>query len=54
LGEVDEDKLKSLSPGALYHLDVLCRLLGTEIADPKLRQLALDLLPSSLESRLGN
>jgi len=52
LAEVDEEKLRSLSTGSLYHLEVLSRAVGQGIADPRLRGLALDLLPQMLRSRL--
>jgi hypothetical protein len=52
LEEVDGEKLRSLSTGSLYHFEVLGRVLGMEIADARLRQLALDLLPPDVEKRL--
>jgi hypothetical protein len=52
LEQVDEEKLRSLSTGGLYHLEVLGRVLGMEISDPRLRQLALDLLPADMGRRL--
>ena len=51
LAEVDDAKLRSLTTGSLYHLQVLANILGMEITDPRLHQLALDLLPSNLRSR---
>ncbi len=53
LAEVDEEKLRSLSPGSLYHLEVLSKAAKQGIDDPRLRQLALDLLPQVLRNRLG-
>lgn len=53
LDEVTDEKLRSLSAGSLYHLNVLTRALRLEIADPKLRQLSLDLLPPDLERKLA-
>jgi hypothetical protein len=51
LAGVEERKLRALSTGALYRLLVLSR--GYDITfDPKLHQLALDLLPSDLRDRL--
>jgi len=49
---ISDENLRSLSMGSLYHLQVLTRALKMEIADPKLRQLALDLLPPDIESKL--
>jgi hypothetical protein len=51
LAEADGAKLRSLTTGSLYHLQVLGKVLGMEIADPRLRQLALDLLPPDLRNR---
>jgi hypothetical protein len=53
LEEADDERLRSLSTASLYHLEVLAKVLGMEIADARLRQLALDLLPPDMESRLG-
>jgi hypothetical protein len=52
LADVDDEKLRSLTTGSLYHLEVLERILGMEISDARLRQLALDLLPPELAKRL--
>jgi len=52
LAEIDETKLRSLTTGSLYRLQVLTKAFGLEIADRRLRELALDLLPPSLRSRL--
>lgn len=52
LAEVDEAKLRWLTTGSLYHLQVLCKAFGVTIADQRLRELALDLLPGDLRSRL--
>lgn len=52
LGTVDEAKLRSLTTGSLYRLQVLGKAFGLEIADPRLRELARYLLPSDLRSRL--
>lgn len=51
LADIDEEKLRSLSTGALYHFQILGRVLKMEIADPRLRRLALDLLPSDMGKR---
>ena len=52
LKEVDEAKLRWLSTGSLYRLQVLCKAYGLPIADQRLRELARDLLPPELRSRL--
>ncbi len=52
LAEVDEEKLRWLTTGSLYRLQVLCKAFGVAIADQRLRELALDLLPSDLRGRL--
>jgi hypothetical protein len=52
LAEIDPKKVRALSTGALYRLLVLTRALGFEIADPKLHELALELLPDDLRNRL--
>jgi hypothetical protein len=52
LAEVDEAKLRGLNTGSLYRLQVLCKAFGVAIADQRLRELALDLLPGDLRSRL--
>ncbi|HVZ64660.1 MAG TPA: hypothetical protein VG936_08830 [Lacunisphaera sp.] len=52
LESIDEAKLRSLSTGSLYRLQVLCKAFGLPIADPRLHALALDLLPPDLRQRL--
>lgn len=52
LTSVDEGKLRSLTTGSLYHLEILCKVFGEEITDPGLHQLALDLLPQEMANRL--
>jgi hypothetical protein len=52
LAEVDEAKLRSLTTGSLYRLLVLGKAFGLTIADQRLHDLALELLPSDLRSRL--
>jgi hypothetical protein len=49
---VDEAKLRWLTTGSLYRLQVLCKAFDMAIADQRLRELALDLLPGDLRSRL--
>jgi MFS family permease len=52
LAGIDEARLRGLTTGSLYRLQVLCRAFGVAIADQRLRELAQDLLPSELRSRL--
>jgi hypothetical protein len=52
LAEVNEVRLRSLSTGSLFDLLVLGRSFGLEIAEPRLRDLALGLLPGDLRSQL--
>ena len=51
LAQVDEGKLRSLSPGSLYRLLILSRGFGVPI-DPKLYEFALTLVPAELRDRL--
>jgi hypothetical protein len=52
LKEIDETKLRALSSGLLYNLEVLSQAFELPISDSRLRQLALDLLPPELRSLL--
>jgi hypothetical protein len=52
LKEIDESKLRALPSGLLYNLEVLSQAFELPIADSRLRQLALDLLPPELRSHL--
>ncbi len=52
LGKIDAAKIRSLSTGSLYRLQVLAKAFGLEIADPELRELAHRLLPAELRARL--
>ena len=52
LAELSEQKLRSLSTGSLYGLMVLSHSFGVGTADPKLRELALELLPADLRAGL--
>jgi hypothetical protein len=52
VGDVSEARLRSLSTGSLYDLLVLAHSFGLEIADARLRDLSLDLLPGDLRSRI--
>jgi len=53
LADVDEAKLRSLSTGSLYRLQVLGQAYGLRIADQRLHRLALELLPAELSNRLA-
>jgi hypothetical protein len=50
--DADDARLRALSIGSLYHLHVLMKAFGMKIADPRLQQLALDLLPPDLRKRI--
>ena len=52
LKDIDEPKLRMLSTGELYRLQVLAKAFGLTFADPHLHQLALDLLPADMRARL--
>jgi hypothetical protein len=52
LKDVDEAKVRSLTPTALYQLLVLCKAFALPIADERLRGLALGLVPADLRGRL--
>jgi hypothetical protein len=52
LSEADADSLRALSVNTLFRLQMLRRAFGLEIPDPRLQDLAMDLLPSDLRSRL--
>jgi len=52
LADANEARLRSLSTGSLYALLVLGHSLGIEIADARLRGIALGLLPVDLRSRI--
>jgi hypothetical protein len=52
LAEIDEEKLRSLPSLSLYRFQVLGKVLGMGITDPKLHEMALNLLPPSFRSRL--
>jgi tetratricopeptide (TPR) repeat protein len=51
LEKVDAAKLRSLSTGSLYRLQVLGKAFNLKIADPQLQALALDLLPPDMRQR---
>jgi len=50
--KLDEDRLRSLSTGSLYRLQVLAKAFELPITDPVLRESALGLLPAELRARL--
>ncbi|MEO6993475.1 MAG: hypothetical protein ABI273_07590, partial [Lacunisphaera sp.] len=52
LAEADGKKLRSLTTGSLYGLEVLAKAFGMGIPDPALNTLALSLLPQDLRDRL--
>jgi hypothetical protein len=52
LTELDEKRLRFLTSGSLYKLQVLSQAFDLPIADPRLRKLAAELLPAELSSRL--
>lgn len=52
LAEVNEARLRSLTTGSLYSLQVLGKTFGLGMADQHLNELALDLLPGDLRTHL--
>jgi hypothetical protein len=52
LAEIDEEKLRSLSTASLFYLQKLGKAFDLEIADPRLRGLAVELLPPDLRSQI--
>jgi hypothetical protein len=52
LAEVDEPRLRFLTPQSLYRFLLLCKVTRTDIADPALRQLARRLLPPELREKV--
>jgi hypothetical protein len=52
LTRIDAAKVRALTTGSLYRLQVLTKAFGLTIDDPAVRQLALDLLPPDLRDRL--
>ena len=52
LEEVDEARLRSLSTASLFYLQRLGRAFGFQIVDPRLRALAVELLPPDLRSQI--
>jgi hypothetical protein len=51
ISAVDDDRIRSLSPGSVYRLLVLCRGLGVTMP-PAEHDLALGLVPPTLRARL--
>jgi hypothetical protein len=52
IADLNEERLRSLSTGSLYALLVLSHSFGIEIVDPRLRELAPELLPPVLRERV--
>lgn len=52
LAEIDEPRLRFLTTESVYRLQVLAKAFDQEIADPRLRQLARDLLPPEMRARV--
>ena len=52
LAEADDARLRSLSTGSLYGLEVLGKAFGLSMVDRRLNELALDLLPGDLRTHL--
>ncbi|HEY1847571.1 MAG TPA: hypothetical protein VGG37_00130 [Opitutaceae bacterium] len=50
--EANEARLRTLTTGSLLNFLVICHSLGIELPDPRLRALAVDLLPVDLRSRI--
>lgn len=53
LTQVDEARLRALSPGTLYRLYALAKNHDLEIEDPRLRELGLAMLPAELRTRVA-
>jgi len=52
LKEASGPRLRSLTTGSLFNLLVISHALRLELPDPQLRDLAVDLLPGDLRTRL--
>jgi hypothetical protein len=52
LAEADEEKLRDLSTNLLYRLEVLRRALRLDFGNPRLGEIAVELLPSDLRARI--
>ena len=53
LADVDEARLRSLTGGSLFRLQALSSAFGLRIKDPRLHELALDLLPPGYREHLA-
>ena len=53
MAEADGKKLRSLTTGSLYGLEILAKAFGLSMRDPALNELALSLLPRDLRERLS-
>lgn len=52
LAGADDERLRSLTPGALYRLLLFCRAAGVDFPEPSQREAALALLPAEWRERL--
>jgi hypothetical protein len=52
LADADDARLRALPTGSLYRLQEFSKAVGLGIADPRMRELALDLLPPELRRRI--
>lgn len=52
IADLNAARLRALSTGSLYRLQVLCKALDLPITDPALRELARQLLPAELRRRV--
>jgi len=52
MSETNEERIRFLTTGSLYHLLVLAKAYDLELHDPSLHSLAMKLLPSELRQRL--
>lgn len=52
LSQINPARVRSLTTGTLFRFLVLCRLAELEIADPAVRELALQLLPPQMRQRI--
>jgi len=52
VSDMDEAKLRFLTPQSLYRFELLCKIGQVEISDQKLRALARELLPPELRDRV--
>lgn len=52
LDQITSGRIRSLTTGALFRFQVLCKAAGMEISDPHMRRLAQTLLPPDLRKRI--